>query len=498
MMSEPVFNVSASRIQGSYPRQTPFHPSEHYPEYPLGEFSAEPNEVYEAVRRNFLLLGWDPEHVNTPEWNPLKHLVTPGDVVFIKPNLVDHQHRFGQDVFCVITHPSVIRAVADYAAIALKGRGKILIGDNPHVDAHFDQIARVCHFEELRELYRGRFGVECEILDLRHYHMPDLRYYGFKAGRVALPGDPHGFTELNLGEKSLFRGIPFYLFRGTYHDRFETFRYHTSRKHSYVFSNSILNADVFISVPKLKAHAKVGVTLNVKGLIGTIANKNCLVHWRIGFPRFGGDEYPNPTRKRDYLKLLLQHLLTDLVPEKLYFQLRNYFNERPIGKRYNDWIAIESQKKRMLRGASETNDTTWRMTVDVYNAFVKDDAGYRKQHRLPLKTFSVIDGIMGGDTDGPHFPHPVTSKTIISGDDLLATDVVATRLADYDLRAVKYLQHLFDQDIRRHDRIRFVSTDIPPNGLWNLARRHLMFRPPHRWSHLSLHNLEPGDSFLPL
>jgi uncharacterized protein (DUF362 family) len=498
MMSEPVLSVAASRIQGLYPSQPPFHPSASYPEYPFAERSSEPNGVYDAVRKNFLQLGWDREHANTPRWNPLGHLVTPGDKVFIKPNLVDDRHRFGGDAFCVITHPSVVRAVADYVAIALRGRGRLLIGDNPHVDAHFDRIREICHFGQLEEWYRSRFGLECRVLDLRHHHMPDLRYYGFKAGRVALPGDPQGFTELDLGGQSLFRGIPFFLFRGTYNDRFETFRFHAFRKHRYVFSNSILNADVFISIPKLKAHAKVGLTLNVKGLIGTIANKNCLVHWRIGFPKFGGDEYPNPERKRDYCKLLFQHLLSDFVPERVYFRLRNYFNERPLGRHYNHWIAIESQRKRMLRGSAETNDTTWRMTVDVYNAFVRDDTGYRKGRRRPFKALSVVDGVVGGDTDGPHFPHPVESRTILTGDDLLATDVVAARLADYDLRAIRYLQHLFDHNIGSYDRIRVVSEDFPPTRFWDPATRHLMFRPPHRWPHLSLHALEPGPSFLPL
>ena len=89
----------------------------------------------------------------------------------------------------------------------------------------------------------------------------------------------------------------------------------------------MLNADVFISVPKLKAHHKVGATLNVKGLVGTVQSKNELPHWRIGFPSVGGDEFPEPVLL-DKLLLFARHLLTDALPDRAYLgvkrRLRGY------------------------------------------------------------------------------------------------------------------------------------------------------------------------------
>ena len=42
----------------------------------------------------------------------------------------------------------------------------------------------------------------------------------------------------------------------------------------------------------MKTHQKVGATLNLKGLVGTISNKNQLVHWQVGYPEINGDECP--------------------------------------------------------------------------------------------------------------------------------------------------------------------------------------------------------------
>src|SRR5215471_16321630 len=74
-----------------YPSTAPYHPSEKYPEYPFG--------------------------------NPLGHVIEPGMTVVVKPNFVLSRHSQGKDLFGIITHPSVLRAVMDYCWIALKGEG---------------------------------------------------------------------------------------------------------------------------------------------------------------------------------------------------------------------------------------------------------------------------------------------------------------------------------------------------------------------------------------
>lgn len=463
----------------------PFDPHINYPEYSGSQLSDLPNYAYDGVRNSFILLELDKDNIGTDKWNPLGEIIKPGETVFIKPNFVDHKHRFNGELWSVITHPSVLRAVCDYVAIALQGKGKILIGDNPHVDAKFNIIRDVCALDQLQSIYTDHYGLECEILDLRFYHTPDLSYYGFKEGRVKLPGDPKGSVKVNLGKNSKLQGVSPLLLRGTYTDRKETIKHHVFGKHEYFFSKSIYDADVYISIPKLKSHAKVGVTLNIKGLIGTIANKNSLVHWRIGYPILGGDEYPTPRLKRDYFKLYLQHLLIDIIPSNIYFSLRNFFNKTKIGKIYNKYIQTEFQKQKILRGAWDGNDTIWRMTVDVYNSFFK-------QYGKIRKTFSVIDGIKSGERNGPHFPEGKNTNCIISGFSLLETDVIATRLMDFDIEQIRYINELLHEYKINANQIEVSSNMRFPGNFFSSDNSYLSLQPPDRWPKLSIcHSQSP-------
>lgn len=141
----------------------------------------------EEVRRSFGelfdLLGYDAD-------NPLGHLIKPGDRVFIKPNWVAHQYRKScprQDsVYSTITHPMVIRVLADYVAQALDARGQIIIGDNPSIDADFDRLMEMLDLADLR----GRYAVPCDLVDLRPLRCADLKDYGKKHKMKLQPGDP--------------------------------------------------------------------------------------------------------------------------------------------------------------------------------------------------------------------------------------------------------------------------------------------------------------------
>ena len=58
-----------------------------------------------------------------------------------------------------------------------------------------------------------------------------------------------------------------------------------------------MDADVFINIPKLKSHKKVGLTCALKNLVGINANKNWLPHHTEGTPDKGGDQFPAATMK---------------------------------------------------------------------------------------------------------------------------------------------------------------------------------------------------------
>jgi uncharacterized protein (DUF362 family) len=491
MSEDPIApQVAVVHADTVYPVEAPYHPSEQYPEY-TGPVGREPNRVYELVRECFRLLGYDGPRFGTPQWNPLGHLIKPGDRVFLKPNFVAHEYRkscgHDGDLFSVITHPSVIRAIADYAAIALEGRGEIVIGDNPSIDADFTKILAATNIGLFPNLYRDQFGVSCRILDLRHRRTDNLEYYGFQTKTVPQTGDPEGSMVLNLGKHSYFFGMNSLLFRGVFNNRWETIRHHHGATQEYSISATIARSDVYISIPKMKAHHKVGATLNVKGLVGINDNKNYMVHWRVGFPKLGGDEYPEAHRLRDYAVLALQQLFLDVLPERWYLFLRKKIKPTAMARKFQ--IKRVSSHEQ-FRGAWDGNDTTWRMAADLYNLFIADCIQWRAKRQKTVKTFSLVDGIVGGEGNGPFTPTAKKSGILIAGENLLAVDCVAVRVMDYRWQEIRYLRSLCRQHSLEPDGIRIYSNQWPAENFFDPGCRYANYIPPHGWTHLSVHQRE--------
>lgn len=485
--------VAITRVAGSYPTTAPFDPGVAYPEFP-GIPASTPNPVYHAVRETWRQLGYDAARFGTPQWNPLGFLIKPGDRVFLKPNLVTHEYRAScgcdGDVFSVITHPSVVRAVADYAALALRGRGELVIGDNPCIDADFDRLLEVTRLRSLEPVYPRLFGVPCRVLDLRPLRTRQLRYYGFKSKAEPQPGDPEASTVLNLGEQSCFYGLNPLLFRGVFTNRWETIRHHHGRTHEYSISNTILNSDVYLSIPKLKAHHKVGATLNIKGLVGINANKNFLVHWRVGFPRWGGDEFPGAHRAADYARLVFRHLCSDLLPEPFVLWCR----DRLQGGGLERWFQLRQRSAHeKFRGAWDGNDTCWRMAADLYKVFIQDASGWRERQGRSLRTFSVVDGVLAGEGNGPFCPAGKPAQVLVAGENLLHVDTVSARLMDFDLRQIRYLDHLLREEGTEPEEIPVVSEDFSSENFFDAGKRYLRFVPPSGWPRLAL-NSPPGET----
>lgn len=336
------------------------------------------------------------EALGLPKENPFGAFIKPGMTVFIKPNWVASRWREScdhiDDLYCVITHPHVIEAVADRVALALNGKGKIIIADSPSIDADFDELMVHTGIKKLEKKY----DVSCEIFDLRPLVCPSLDVYGKRDKMVRKTGDPYGEVKINLGRSSLLSSVDSSLFRGVFDEREETVASHTGDKQLYTFSRSMYNADVYISIPKLKTHQKVGATLNLKGLVGSITDKNQLVHWRVGYPEVGGDEYPD---KQSY----------------------------------------EASKKAEVthRGSWPGNDTIWRMVCDLYGCLLKNTSQTR---------FSIIDGIMGGEGQGPFCVTAKYSSCLIAGADLLQTDAVAVRYMGIDPKRIKYLNWFIEKE----------------------------------------------------
>lgn len=371
------------------------------------------NGVYEGVQRLLYQLALDVDHYGSPDWNPLGKFLKPGQTVVLKPNFVAHRNRSGGDLYAVITHPSIIRAIADYCWIALRGEGRIIVADAPQYDCDWAELMKVTQLERVAGLYGGSM----ELLDLRSYWSPGRHVV---SQLEPLPGDPKGTVMVDLGTDSAFAGMDAIRMYGACYWRGDLAQHHSYGRHEYALSRTVLEADLVISLPKLKTHKKVGVTLNAKNLVGICTDKNCLPHYRLGPPSQGGDQYP------DGLFNLMEQVLIDLerwmydhllaprvcVLEHLHraiYWLHNHTTRR-LGLKANE------AKRALDAGNWYGNDTAWRMVKDIGAAFDRARKG---------RTFSIVDGIIGGEGNGPLAPDAVKSGLLIGGEDWSAVDRMA-------------------------------------------------------------------------
>jgi uncharacterized protein (DUF362 family) len=429
-----------------YCSTAPYNPDEAYPEYPFGGLDiGSANPAYRAVRNAFHLLEYDRENFGSPNWNPLGKIISPGMTVVLKPNWVLSRHQEGGDLWSVITHPSVIRAIADYVLIALKDQGELRIIDAPQYNCNFSKLVSEAKLDTLVDFLNTKSRVKIGYGDLRNYWSPKRHHFSHTR---PLTGDPNGFIKVNLSGASALNEKRSDKFYGAVYHRAETISAHSGGNHVYSLAKSIYCADVVISIPKLKVHKKVGVTLNAKGLVGSTANKNQLVHYSLGSPSSGGDQYPDGwmtgysligirTERWMYDNLLARRSrLLDRLHRFLY-----RLHDLTLAKL---GFVVPEEKRILDAGNWHGNDSAWRMTADLYRALVFSDST-GKLHSEPQRTlFSVVDGIIGGENRGPLVPDAKRSGVIVAGSNLLAVDIVATRVMGFDPRKLKLYNYLLN------------------------------------------------------
>ena len=433
-----------------YPDEPPYSPGIRYPEYSLRDMSQKVNSVYDAVRNTLLLLGLDKENFGLPQWDPLKEVIQPGDTVVIKPNFVLSSHQEGGDLFSIITHPSVIRAIVDYAYISLRGKGRIIIADAPQMDCNFSELLTNTKLISIKELYKRELGFNIEIYDLRDFWLDKKGspQVANSKNRHKLPGDPLGDVLVDLGRASLFYGVDNYnKFYGADYDREETIGHHHADIQEYLVSQTVLSADVVISVPKLKVHKKVGVTLNLKGLVGINTNKNYLVHYTLGTPSEGGDQFPDGVLSaKEATTVKLQRWAHDRFLAKrnptadLLYGIAAKLGRllKPLG------FGLDRTKSILDAGNWYGNDSAWRMAIDLLRIFIYADRQGKLQNAPVRRVFSLVDGVIGGERNGPLTPDGKRCGLIIAGFNPCAVDLVCTRLMGFNYEKIKMLGHVLN------------------------------------------------------
>jgi len=420
-----------------YEAAVPYSPSMAFPEYAFSGAAAlsDCNGVYGAVRKAFELLGFDAARFGSPAWRPLGEFVRPGDTVVMKPNFIRHfretQSGHGD---CLVTHGSVIRAVLDYVYIALGGQGRIIIADAPQNDADFEAICRITGLREIQEFYRQHANFDVEVLDLRRECADKVN--GIITGHRRLAGDPAGYVKVELGSLSAFAEVDHlcHLLYGSEYDTGELRRHHRDGVHEYLISKTVLDADCIINLPKLKTHKKTGITVCMKNLVGINGNKNWLPHHRDGAPAQGGDQFPDDG-------LIHRVERTGVSWFKRLFPLLGPLRRGLAGpsKRLGQKVFGDTNSDTVRSGNWHGNDTTWRMVVDLNRILMYADAEGKLHDQPVRRMFNVVDGIVGGEGNGPLDPTPRPAGVILAGANPVAVDLVCARVMGFDWQRVPML-----------------------------------------------------------
>lgn len=433
--------VSSVTGEAFYNEEAPFHPACSWPELRFPERSGAPNPAYDLLRRALIDLGLDRSRLGAADWNPLGSVIRPGDTVVIKPNFVVGRNAGSGPLAAVVTHPSVLRAVLDYAFIALNGKGRLIIADTPQMDCQWDELMAFERLSSVQEFYARRFQFRVEVLDLRSFCVADPAQPAYAGNRRALAGDPAGTLAINLGARSAFMDLGWSEARyyGADYNRNETIALHSRGRHEYHLARTIYAADVVVSVPKMKTHKKVGVTLNLKGLVGTCTNKNCLIHYRLGTPSQGGDQVPEGCPSSDLGLIGIQRWLMDHALARqsragdACYRLARWAY-RGLLKPFRS-VSADT----LLRDAGNWsgNDSAWRMTADLAKLFffLKADGSFATAPARRM--FCVVDGIIGGDGNGPLAPDPVLAGCLVAGGNPFAVDMVTARLMGFDVGKIR-------------------------------------------------------------
>lgn len=386
----------------------------------------------------------------------LDEIITPGDKVVIKPNWVKESHLYRpNDWEYVITHPAVIKLVLDKVIQILAGNGEIYIIEAPQTDSDYEEIIRRIGFKELIDELQKKTTVKISYFDLRE----EQWFYkqGIIVGKKSLAGDPNGYVEINLKNDSEFYGKTNENYYGADYDMEETRRYHNERDNIYVISKTVLNADVFINIPKLKTHKLAGITCCLKNLVGACVIKNSIPHHTIGTPTNGGDKFPfenSKNRKENNLKALALKLLKWKKP------LINY--PFIIVKKIAGYFLGTPESNVIRNGAWYGNDTIWRAILDLNKILFYADKNGKMCKTPQRKYFALVDGVIGGEGKGPMAPDPKPVGILLSGVNPVYIDTVAATLMGFNYKAIPTVFKAYD--INHYPLITLKAKDIVINN----------------------------------
>ncbi|MFZ4400952.1 MAG: DUF362 domain-containing protein [Bacteroidales bacterium] len=388
--------------------------------------------------------------------------VIQGKRVLLKPNWVYHNKK-DTDEICLRTHDNFLLAALE--VVLSKKPASVIMGDAPIQGCYWDEAIR----ESLKksvEILVKKYNIHVEIKDFRRVTF-DPRQNNPVKERNPLSE----YVIFDLGKDSYLEPISSKknIFRVTNYDPDRLAESHTIGMHKYCLTKELFDAEVVISIPKIKTHQKTGVTGALKNLVGVNGDKDYLPHHRVGGKDTGGDCYPGG----NILRRLAEYFL----------DAANRKQGKPI---FLVWMFVTKvlwklslpEKVHHLAAGWYGNDTTWRMVMDLNKVavFGKKDGSISE---LPQRVlFSLCDGVIGGQGDGPLKPTPLALGVISFTNNSAMNDICMGTFMGFDLQKIPLLKTALQIISKKNISITLNGEDSSLKNIENLSIQTL---PPPGW-----------------
>jgi len=393
------------------------------PVYGDGPLAAN-HPLVSAFRSLFVMWGKDPD-------NPFSAWVGPGARVVLKPNWVYHESPKEKALDSLVTNSALIRHLIDLLAVALQGRGSILVGDAPIQSCDFQSLVTRAGVARVVDDARKKYpGLDIKIEDWRLTILePFSALQRHQTNYQKAIADDYEIVD--LAAASFLEDISDYAdkFRVTCYDHRLMASHHHKGKHEYLVTRKVFDADLVINLPKMKTHIKAGLTGALKNIVGINGHKEFLPHHILGASEKGGDCYYKGNRMRD---------LYDRSYDKFWAR----YEKLSRSKRKTGIVMLAAlwRLSRILTGDSvstgswQGNETVWRMTLDLNHLLY-----FGK--RASKKIISIVDGIIAGEGEGPLTPTPKAAGLLVGGENPAYVDAALARLMGYNISRIPTVYH---------------------------------------------------------
>lgn len=356
-----------------------------------------------------------------------------GKKILIKPNWVK-QSEAQYDDYCLCTNENLILEALAYL-LGMAPR-EIVLADAPIQGCDWSKVLS-SRFREEVEALSSEYGVPVEVKDFRRTK--------FNPSKNELHKDEQSienYVIFDLGNRSFLEPITSSekRFRVTCYNPDGLAVSHSKGVHKYCIAKDVFDSDIILTMPKMKTHQKAGITNAMKILVGVNGDKDFLPHHRIGAKGYGGDCYPGKNVLRSASEWILDHA------------------NRHIGTPFYKplchassllWRLSRPNPEQNLGAAWYGNDTVWRMVMDINMIAMYGKTDGTVAGGPQRLVYSLCDGIIGGQGNGPLHPEPLPLGVLACSDNAYWMDLIAGCLFSLNIDKIpnlKAAKELLDLD----------------------------------------------------